>query len=100
MTEVKKKIYAFPNNATPGHPVVFNPDLCNGCNKCIDICTTDVLVPNPIKGKPPIILYPEECWYAGCCVGECPTPGAIRLNLPLMSRVHWKRKATGEHFRV
>lgn len=100
MAKVKKKVYAFPNNATPSQPVVFDPNLCNGCNQCVDICTMDVLVPNPVKGKSPIILYPEECWYAGCCVGECPIPGAIKLSLPLMSRVHWKRKDTGEHFRV
>ena len=100
MVKAKKKVYALPNKATPSQPVVIDPKLCNGCNKCVDICTTDVLVPNPEKGKPPIILYPEECWYAGCCVGECPTPGAIKLKLPLMSRVHWKRKESGEILRV
>ena len=100
MADTKKKIYALPNKPTPGMPVVFDADLCNGCNECIDICTTDVLLPNPEKGKPPIIVYPEECWYAGCCIGVCPTPGALKLNLPLMSRVHWKNKETGKIGRV
>jgi NAD-dependent dihydropyrimidine dehydrogenase PreA subunit len=95
----KKKYYAHPNKPTPGMPVVFDEKLCNGCNKCVDICTTDVLVENPIKGQSPIVLFPEECWYAGCCIGECPS-GAIKLNHPMMSRVRWKRKDTGEHFRV
>jgi len=34
----------------------------------------EVFIPNPEKGKPPIILYPEECWYGGCCVEECRVP--------------------------
>ena len=74
------------------NPITFNPDICIGCKKCIDICQVDVFIPNPEKSKPPIVLYPEECWYCGCCVAECPKPGAIQLNIPLMNRVHWKRK--------
>ena len=41
-------------------------------------------------------MYPDECWYDGACVMECPRPGAIRLNHPLAQRVTFKRKATGE----
>ena len=96
----ERKVYALPNWCTPGTPVLFDPEICNGCNTCVDVCQVDVLIPNPEKGKPPIILYPEECWYGGCCEGACPRPGAISLNLPLTQRVRWKRKATGEHFRV
>lgn len=92
--------YAFPNKSTPSIPVVIDGTKCTGCNKCIAICTTDVLVPNPEKGKPPIIMYPEECWYAGCCVGECPVPGALTMRHPLMMRVHYKNKKTGEINRV
>lgn len=73
------------------HPLVFDPDICNGCNQCIEVCQVDLLVPNPEKGRPPIVLYPDECWYGGCCVAVCPLPGAIRLNHPPMNRVHWKR---------
>jgi len=96
----KRNVYAMPNRCTPSSPVKFDPEICNGCNICVDICQVDVMIPNPEKGKPPIVLYPEECWYAGCCVGACPRPGAIELNHPLTQRVRWKRKATGEHFRV
>jgi len=92
----EQKCYAFPNKATPGMPVVFDETICTGCNKCVTICTMDVLLPNPEKGKPPIIMYPEECWYGGDCVEECPRTGAIRLRHPLMSRVHYKNKETGE----
>lgn len=92
--------YALPNPPTPGRPILIDPEICTGCNRCVHICLMDILIPNTEKGGPPIILYPEECYYDGCCVDECPEAGAIRLNHPLMQRVRWKRKATGEHFRV
>jgi NAD-dependent dihydropyrimidine dehydrogenase PreA subunit len=96
----KEKIYARPNAVIPNKPLRFNSDICNGCNRCIEICLMDVLVPNPKKGKPPIIMYPDECWYDGCCVLECPRSGAAKMNHPLMQRVRFRRKDTGEHFRV
>lgn len=96
----KNKVYAAPNMPSPSRPVIFNPEICNGCNTCVNICQADVFIPNPEKGKPPIILYSDECWYGGCCVQHCPRPGAIKFNLPLMQRVRWKRTTTGEYFRV
>jgi NAD-dependent dihydropyrimidine dehydrogenase PreA subunit len=98
MTETKA--YAFPNRNTPSDPVIIDPALCNGCNMCVHVCLADLFIPNQDKGKPPIILYPEECWYEGSCVTHCPKPGAIKLNHPLTQRVRWKRKKTNEHFRV
>ncbi|MDP6345535.1 MAG: ferredoxin family protein [Alphaproteobacteria bacterium] len=89
-----------PNSPTPGRPVIFNQEKCTGCNICVHFCMEDIFVPAARKGELPIILYPEECWYCGNCVDDCPVPGAIALNHPLMQRVRWKRKATGEHFRV
>jgi NAD-dependent dihydropyrimidine dehydrogenase PreA subunit len=96
----KEKVYATPNVVTPNKPLRFNSDICNGCNRCVEICLMDVLIPNPKKGKPPIIMYPDECWYDGSCVLECPRSGAIKMNHPLMQRVRFRRKDTGEHFRV
>jgi NAD-dependent dihydropyrimidine dehydrogenase PreA subunit len=101
--DVKKdKVYILPNVATPNKPVIRNPGICNGCNTCVNICQIDVYVPNPEKGKPPITLHPDECWYCGCCVNECPRrdQGAIKFNWPLQQRGFYKRKATGEIFRV
>ena len=96
----QEKLYAMPNVPTPNTPVIFNPDICNGCNQCIEVCQIDVYIPNAEKGKPPIILHPEECWYCGCCVDACNRPGAITFNWPLQQRGYWKRKATGERFRI
>jgi NAD-dependent dihydropyrimidine dehydrogenase PreA subunit len=88
---LNRKIYAIPESRIT-NPITFNPDICIGCNLCMDICQVDIFIPNPKKGKPPIVLYPGECWYCGCCVAECPKHGAIKLNVPLMNRVHWKRR--------
>ena len=95
-------IYMMPNAPTPSRGMRFDPDICNGCNSCVEVCPTDVMMPNPEKGKPPIVLYPEECWFCGGCVEECPNDGAIRMQHPLSQdiSVNWKRKATGEYYRL
>ncbi|UCD10232.1 MAG: ferredoxin family protein [Dehalococcoidales bacterium] len=92
----------YPNLVTPNNPVIFDEEVCTGCNSCVDVCVMDILMPNPEKGKSPIILYPDECWYDGSCVDACPLwqKGAIILNHPLNQRVRWKKKETGEHFRL
>lgn len=98
----KDDVRMFPNMVTPNNPVIFDGEVCNGCNNCVEICPMDILMPNPQKGKPPIILYPDECWYGGGCVKACPLAdkGAITFNHPINQRVRWKRKETGEHFRL
>jgi NAD-dependent dihydropyrimidine dehydrogenase PreA subunit len=95
-----EKVYATPNRVTPNNPVMFDTGICNGCNICMNHCPADLFIANPEKGSPPIILYPDECMYDGACVADCPKPGAIKLNHPLMQRVRWKRKDTDEYFRL
>jgi len=97
---MENKGHIFPNPIMPNQCIIINPDLCNGCNSCVKVCRTDVLIPNKEKGKPPILVYPDECWFCGCCVEECPIPDVISLNFPLNQRVVWKRKETGEYFRI
>lgn len=92
--------YLVPNPIMPCQAIIIDPDLCMGCNNCADVCRSDVMVHNPEEGKPPILLYPDECWFCGCCVSHCPIPGAIRMEHPLNQRVGWKRKETGEYFRI
>lgn len=91
------KVWAFPNVPTPSRPVVFDAAVCNGCRQCVEVCPMDIFLPHPEKGKPPIVFFADECWYCGACVHACPRPEAIRMNFPLMWRVPWKRKSTGEH---
>ena len=88
-----------PNLMTPGTCVTFDPERCVGCNLCVEVCRCDVLMPNPEEGKPPIVLYPDECWFCGCCVDDCPR-GANRMHHPLNQKIAWKRKETGELFRI
>ena len=97
----EETVYAFPNYAAPHRPVIFEEDVCNGCNTCL-ACQMDVLFPNPEAGKPPVVMFPDECWYCGSCVDICPLhdAGAIRVNHPLMQRTVWRDKATGELFRL
>ena len=73
----------------PFKAVELEASVCSGCNRCVDTCPMDVLFPNPEKGGPPLVVYPEECWFCGCCVDQCPlkNKGAIRVIIPLPMRV-------------
>ena len=82
-----------------GPVIVFDYALCDGCNACVRVCRQHILLPNPEKGSSPLIINREECWFDGCCVLACPK-GAIKLIHPLVQRVGWKRKETGEYFRI
>jgi len=74
------------------NPVIIDPEKCTGCNKCVNICQVDIIVPNLKKGAPPVIMFPGECWYCGSCVVECPVEGAIKLRHPLINRANWIAK--------
>ena len=88
---MKEKIYATIKPAL-SNPIIFNQEVCIKCNRCIEACQVDVFIPNSDKNKAPIVLFPGECWYCGCCVMECPEPGAITLNPLSMNKVEWKEK--------
>lgn len=74
---------------SPFQAIKINHEICNGCNRCVDICPMDVLAANGVKGGPPWVVYPEECWFCGSCVELCPmqAEGAIRVIVPLPMRV-------------
>ena len=79
-------------------PVSIDPAVCNGCNRCVEVCPVDVFGPNPKPGKPPLVLFPGECWQEGACVETCPRGGAMGWVRPPNQRVRCRRKATGEDF--
>jgi NAD-dependent dihydropyrimidine dehydrogenase PreA subunit len=87
---------------TPPHPAFFpvsiDPAICNGCNRCVEVCQVDVFAPNPEPGKPPLVLFPDECWQDGSCVETCPQKGAMRWVRQPNQRVRCRRKTTGEDF--
>jgi NAD-dependent dihydropyrimidine dehydrogenase PreA subunit len=78
-------------------PLRFDETLCIGCNRCVEVCQVDILIPNPEKGKPPVPIYPGECYYCGCCVMECPKKGAIKLRHPLMNQAKFIGAKAGAH---
>ena len=93
--------YSFPSMSGPCKVLEFDPAKCVGCNICVNTCPLDVMIPNPEKGQEPIVLYAEGCWFCGACVQECPHK-ALTLVAPAKQRIStiWKRKSTGEEFRV
>ena len=67
------------------HPIRFDETKCIGCHRCAEACQVDVMIGFE-KGKPPVVMYPGECWCCGACVMECPVEGAIRFRHPLMNQ--------------
>lgn len=95
----ENKVYLVPNVTGPTEAVTIDPDICVGCNACADICRVQTIMPNPVPGEPPIVAYPDECWYCSCCLEVCRT-GALHMNFPINQRILFKRKETGEIFRL
>ncbi len=93
------KAYIVPNFTGPTEAVTIDAQLCVGCNHCVNICRTQTIMKNPKPGKPPVLVYPDECWYCACCVEACRT-GALEMHLPINQRIMYKRKTTGEVFRL
>ena len=75
----------------PAMPITFDAEKCIGCLRCMEVCQIDVMLPPEEPGQPPIVAYPEECWYCGSCVMEC-THDAIHLHHPLMNQTRWVTK--------
>lgn len=68
------------------HPIRYDEERCIGCGRCAQVCPCDLLLPSAVRGEPPVVMYPGECYYCGACVMACPVEGAIRLEHPLMNR--------------
>ncbi len=96
---MSNEYYILPNHTGPTYAVAIDEELCIGCNSCTNICRVQTILPNPEKGKPPILAYPDECWYCACCVEACPT-GALQMRLPINQRVCFKDKETGQLYRM
>ncbi len=94
-----KKSMLLPNPMLPNHVVTIDPKLCVACYQCSDICRCNVIVHNPEKGQPPVVVYPDECWHCAVCTEHCPT-GAIKFEHPINQKITWKRKDTGEIMRI
>ncbi len=54
-------------------------DLCSGCNKCVDVCPTDVF-DLAAEGRPPVIARQDDCHSCRQCALHCPV-SAIYVTL-------------------
>ena len=93
------KAYLVPNAVAPAQTILIDPDKCIGCNRCAAACRTQTILPYPEEGKPPVVIYPDECWFCGCCMDACEV-GALEMRHLISRRIFFKRKATGEVFRI
>ena len=93
------KAYLVPNPIAPCEAISVDITKCTGCNLCTKSCRTQTIMQNPEKGKPPIVIYPDECWFCGCCIEACPND-ALKMRYPTNQRLFFKRKTTGEVFRI
>jgi adenylylsulfate reductase subunit B len=56
--------------------------LCNACGKCYEVCPMDIFdFDNETRSL--VVRYPEECWYCGACIIDCPVEGALKMDFPL-----------------
>ncbi len=90
-------VQTIPNPLISGKTIEIDIEKCTRCSRCAEACPRDVLAPNPERDETPLVLYPDECWYCGCCVAECQF-GAIQLVYPLYQRIAvvWKGKEDDE----
>jgi len=49
-------------------PALVNPELCSGCESCVDACPTEAI--SMVDGK--AVVDPDECTECEACVEVCP----------------------------
>ena len=69
--------------------ITIDSEKCCGCNRCVEVCQCDVLLPSQQKGGAPVAAYPGECCCCGACVMACPQKGAIHFRHPLMNQARF-----------
>ena len=57
-------------NAYLENTLVYNPELCNGCGLCVDVCPHAVFEMN---GRKAVLARPADCMECGACQLNCVT---------------------------
>ncbi len=56
--------------------LVYEPQICNGCAKCVEVCPHAVF---EMDGRLARLIRPQACMECGACQLNCVT-GAIRVD--------------------
>lgn len=62
--------------------IKINYSRCKGCGICYEVCPADIFGFDA-ETKLLTVDYPEDCWYCGACIFDCPVEGAIQMDIPL-----------------
>jgi ferredoxin len=57
-------------NAYLENTLVYNPELCNGCAKCVEVCPHAVF---EMEGRKAALVRPTACMECGACQKNCIT---------------------------
>lgn len=65
-------------------PILVDEKTClDGCTICDFFCPGDIIY-RETKEDPPVVKYPDECWYCGGCVLACPVDALTVVFPPEM----------------
>jgi NAD-dependent dihydropyrimidine dehydrogenase PreA subunit len=59
-----------------GETLTLNPELCNGCRECIEVCPHEVFAMRDGKA---VIEDREACMECGACMMNC-SAGAVKVK--------------------
>ncbi len=57
-------------NAYEVNTLVYDPQLCNGCAKCVEVCPHAVF---EMDGRKAVLARPSACMECGACQLNCVT---------------------------
>jgi NAD-dependent dihydropyrimidine dehydrogenase PreA subunit len=57
---------------------IIDPELCDGCARCVEVCPTGAL---DLMMDKAALRYPDHCTYCTTCEEACPTNA---IALPFM----------------
>jgi NAD-dependent dihydropyrimidine dehydrogenase PreA subunit len=57
-------------NAYLENTLMYHPELCNGCAKCVEVCPHAVF---EMEGRKAVLAHPTACMECGACQKNCIT---------------------------